>query len=240
MLLPYRFEIDEIQSFQKYIPLPLEVLLIIFKIKYELEKYELNSSEFGQKFIDIYNNLNLFTINRSGMSYMNYKKNMTIQEKFNYDSILLTNSSKKFSFCNNKPNFYRFLIRLANFVGDWYPLLNEVKELQTFRESLDEKIAWIHDEILIHNIGKKLICCNKHFNYCSDVIKDIYEYVFIYMKCKICNHNKNCEFCQDFRNYYYNYNYYISTKLVLRSGNFYKKPNCDKNLPLVIHKYIQI
>ena len=165
---------------------------------------------------------------------------MTIQEKFNYESTLLINSSKKFSFCNKKPNFYRFLIRLANFVGDWYPILNKVKELQTFRENLDEKIAWIYNEILIHNIGKKLICCNKHFNYCCDVIKDIYQYVFIYMKCKMCNHNKNCEFCQDFRNYYYNYNYYISTKLVLRSGSFYKKPNCDSYIPLVIHKYIQV
>jgi hypothetical protein len=230
MIYPISYSLNNLQILSNFCKLPLEIWIYIFKIKYELEKQELNSENYWKKSPQ----LNIISL-RSYKCYINHSYNLC--DKIYKDSYKILNSlDNDYKFCNGKKNYYLKLLQFADFIGNWYPIIDSLPHIEMMKNiklCLDDKI-----NLFYHNIFENVTmysCCEKHYRFCCRIIEDIYSYIHIFRSDDYDESIRN-----NYKQYYYHYNYYNINHTVLRNGKSFPKISYDNKEKVILHSMIEL
>jgi hypothetical protein len=213
--------------------LPLEIWLIIFQIKYNLENYMYFHA-------GVWNDVTLVKTNsislRNGTRYANHHKGNHIYTKFLQDSYHILNSYTR-TLCHHKKNHTPFLKRIFYYILEWFPVVldNDLIDISYDLHSIKYSVIDIVNNISFDSPW----CCEAHKKEAIYYLANARWYINNFMVCECNMTDTICFECDNFIQYIYNQSTYIENHTKLRNDGFIRKSSYISP-PIIIHDLIEV
>lgn len=223
LLLPRTYSTEFLSTLPQ--KLPLEIWIIIFKLKYDIEKsyFRINQiAEYDEddiRWMKLRNHKHIINTFSS--------KPTTLYSKFLVDIFALGATPPR-SLCNRKSNYTPYLKKAFQFVLNWNFIWSPFAD--RFVKNTIEDIGIIRDYIY-------KFCCQKHM---KETIRILENFDYFITSTKSCiNKDKIYTNYRKFMQYLYNYDHFMNHNTLLRNYTLIIKPSY-KPKPIILHELFEL